>query len=116
MKLYNFDRLIGKYSVNFTLITTTEGTYVSGKYVEGKQTETACRGAIVPISDSKVYQSGGMLTAKDRRLYMKTQIDKSLTGAKVKFKGDIYKIEQETNYDDYADAYVYTLKWVSSFD
>ena len=111
-KLYNFTRLITKYSNPFTLVTLSGGGYVGGKYVEGTETETTLTGAIVPVSDSKIYQSGGVLTQKDRQLYMKTPISNSLTGAKVKYKGNEYNIEQETNYEDYADAYVYTLRWV----
>lgn len=111
-KLYNFDRLIDKYSVDFTLITISGGSYVGGKYVGSTETETLCRGAIDPISDSKIYQSGGVLTTKDRQLYMRTPIEKSLTDSKIRFKGNVYKIEQDTNYDDYANAYIYMLKWV----
>ena len=111
-KLYNFDRLIDKYSVDFTLVSVSEGSYVGGKYVEGTKTETLCRGAVVPVSDSKIYQSGGVITAKDRQLYMKKPVEKSLTGSKIKFRGNVYKIEQETNYDDYANVCIYMLKWV----
>lgn len=111
-KLYNFNRLIDKYSVDFTFISTSEGSYIGGKYVEGEKAETTYRGAIVPISDSKIYQSGGVLTTKDRQLYMKVPVEKALTNAKIKFKGNVYKIEQETNFDDYSNAYIYLLKWV----
>ena len=111
-KLYNFKRLIEKYSVDFTLVSISEGSYVGGKYVEGIKTETQCRGAIVPISDSKIYQSGGALTIKDRQLFMKSPIEQSLTNSKIRYKGNVYKIEHETNHEDYADAYIYTLKWV----
>lgn len=111
-KLYDFKRLITKYSVPFTLISTSEGAYVDGKYVEGTRTETALTGAIVPYSDSKIYQSGGFLTQKDRELYMKTPITAPLKAAKVSYKGDIYNIESNRDYGDYADAYIYSLKWV----
>lgn len=116
MKLYSFDNLINKYSVNFTFTTYSEGSYVGGKYVEGEATEVACRGAIVPYADSKIYQSGGTITKKDRQLIMRTVIPFSLKGAKVRYKGDEYSIEQSTDFDDYADVYIYALKWVSRFD
>lgn len=111
-KLYNFTRLITKYSVQFTLISVSEGGYVGGKYVSGGEVEMPLTGAIVPYPDSKIYQSGGYLTQKDRQLYMKTPISSPLKGAKVEYKGDIYNIEQNTDYGDYADAYIYALKWV----
>lgn len=114
MKLYNFDRLIDKYSVDFMLITASEGGYVSGRYVEGERTETAYRGAIFPISDGKVYQSGGTYTTKDRQLIMRTPIEKPLTNAKVVFKGNEYSIERSKDFGDYANVYNYDMKWVSA--
>jgi len=112
LKLYNFNRLIDKYSVEFTLVVASEGHYDGGEYVKGAEVETACKGAIVPISDSKIYQSGGTLTTKDRQLFMRVPINQPLKTVKVRFKGSAYSIEQETNFDDYSDAYIYLLKWV----
>ena len=112
-KLYNFKRLIDKYSQTFTLITEdTEGSYVGGKYVKGRESSAAMTGAIVPVSDSKVYQSGGTLTSKDRQLFMKSPITNPLPKSKVQYKGNTYSIEQGTVFEDYADAHVYVLKWV----
>lgn len=115
-KLYDFRRLIEKYSVDFLLVTEESGGYYGGKPVAGTETVTERRGAIVPISDKKIYQSGGTLTDKDRQLFMKTPIDESLEKCSVKYKWCKYSIEQETNFDDYADAYIYILKWVKNFD
>lgn len=111
-KLYNFNRLIEKYSVDFTLVTFSEGGYVGNEYVKGEEVQTPCRGAIAPMPNSKIYQSGGTLTTKDRQLFMRTPFEKPLTNAKVLFKGNTYNIEQSTDYGDYADAYIYNLKWV----
>lgn len=115
-KLYNFVRLINKYSVDFEFVAVAKGNYISGKYVEGEETVTACRGAIVPMAERKIYQSGGTYTQKDRDLYMHTPLPDDFQTGKVRYKGNEYSIEQETNYEDYADAYVYNLKWVKSFD
>lgn len=111
-KLYNFDRLIDKYSVDFTLVSIAEGSYIGGKYVGDVSTETACREAIVPMPDNKIYQSGGAITTQDRLLIMRSPITEPLKNAKVRYKGNTYKIEQSTDYSDYADVYIYTLKWV----
>lgn len=119
MILNGFDNLIDEYSVDFTLLTYSEdskGSFVGGKYVEGEATEIACRGAVLPYADSKIYQSGGTITTKDRQLIMRTAIPFSLKGAKVKYKGDVYSIEQSTDYGDYASVYIYALKWVERFD
>lgn len=116
MKLYNFARLIKKYSVSFHFVVKAEGHYDSGKWVPGEEIMQPATGAIVPMSDSKIRQSGGVYTSKDRELYMMQPIPLALQSAKVCYKGNLYSIESETNFEDYADVAVYSLKWVSLFD
>lgn len=116
MKLYNFSRLIRKYSVRFHFVVKTEGHYDSGKWVEGEPIMQEATGAIVPMDERKIRQSGGVYTSKDRELYMMQPIPLALQSANVCYKGNLYSIESETNFEDYADVAVYTLKWVSLFD
>lgn len=112
MKLYNFKRLILKYGVTFCL-HRTQGGYISGRWEEGGEAVTQMKGAIVPISDKKVYDSGGTYTARDRELYLSQPLRAPLDQYKVVYKGNAYKVEQGRNYEDYADAAVYMLKWIS---
>lgn len=113
MKLYNFKRLIKKYSVTFTLRKESEGEYVSGKWVVGEPDEKTMQGAIVPMSDRKIYGSGGTYTEQDRELYVSTPLQGDLSAFKVIYNQNIYAVEYGRNFEDYADAAVYTLKWVS---
>lgn len=115
-KLYNFTRLINKYSNTFELITESDGVYVNGVWQAGLSTIKPMRGAIIPMSDGKIYQSGGTLTKSDRNLYTIEPIPNPLNNQKVRYKGKTYSVEEETDYSDYADAYVYVLKRVESFD
>lgn len=115
-KIYDFSRLIDKYGVTFEMVTKAKGEYSGGVYKEGKETVTPVRGAIIPLSESKIYRSGGSLTSKDRQLYYKGKFVDALRGATVRYKGSEYAVETETDYQDYADFCVYTLRWVSSFD
>ena len=112
MKLYNFKRLVRKYSVTFELITHEAGTYKDGRYVETESVTASKTGAIVPLSQRKIYQSGGTLSTTDRQLYMLERITEPLNNATVKYKGKTYKIEEDTDYTDYSDVSVYVLKWV----
>lgn len=116
MKLYNFTRLIKKYKCNFTVVTQTGGTYEGGIYVPENKTETEMIGAIVPLGENKIYQSGGSYTTQDRNLYMFKQIPKPLLSGKVIYKGNIYSIEENTDYSEYCDAFIYTLRRVSALD
>lgn len=112
MKLYNFSRLIHKYSVVFCL-HRTQGGYVAGKWEEGGETVKEMRGAIVPISERKIYDSGGTYTTQDRELYLTEPLKGPLSEYQVLYKGNTYAVEEQRNFEDYADVAVYALKYVS---
>ena len=115
-KLFDFTRLIDKYSNDIVVSIPTKGDYVNGIYKAGEPTVINARGAILPLSERKIYQSGGSLTQSDRQLVTKSPIANALQGATVKKGDETYKVEDETPYSDFADMYSYTLKRVSSFD
>ena len=112
MKLYNFARLIRKYSVEFCL-HRTQGGFVGGKWEQGGELVKRMRGAIVPTGDRKNYGSGGTHTTEDRELYLLEPLKAPLSEFRVVYKGNAYAIEEGRNFEDYADVVVYTLKWVS---
>lgn len=116
MKMYNFAGLITKYGVNFEIKRTKGGEYIGGRWQEGETETKAGFGAIIPLAERKIYQSGGSYTAKDRQLYMFEPLEGALKNIKVCYKGNIYSVEQETDYSDYSDVFVYLLKYVSLFD
>lgn len=116
MKLYNFKRLIRRYSVDFTLCQEQEGKYVSGKWEEGKSIKTPMRGAIVPMTERKIYDSGGTYTAQDRELYLTAPLDRPLSALKIIHDLNVYHVEEAKDFSDYADVAIYVLKWVSKND
>lgn len=116
MKLYNFTRLITKYAVPFIVETDTVGSYDSGIYKPGAAETHDYTGAIVPMSERKQYQSGGTYTSQDRELYMFERIPEALRRGRVVYGNNVYNIESETAYTEYADVYVYTLRRVSADD
>ena len=113
MKLYNFTRLIQKYSLDFTVHQKKGGEYVAGKWVDGEPVVTPMRGAVVPLSEKKIYDSGGTYTTQDRELYLTRRLDGDLSALTVCFKGNTYAVEESRNFEDYADVAVYVLKWIS---
>lgn len=124
-KLYNFRRIIAKYSVSFTLIIHDGGGYVGGKWVDGEAIKIEKRGAIVPVSasgsansnaDAQAQHPGGSYITGVRRLYMADPIKEALNGARVEYKGQGYHIKEDTDFGDYADAYIYTIRRVDLFD
>lgn len=112
MKLYDFSRLIRKYSVSFCL-HRTQGQYVAGKWEQGGEIVKEMRGAIVPLSDAKIYQSGGTYDKNDRELYMMEPLPEPLSEWKLHYKGKVYTIETGRDFADYADVAIYNLKAVS---
>lgn len=116
MAYYNFARLIQKYSSTFTLITTAEGSYNDmGDYVAGETAEQELTGAIMDVSESKVYRSNGNLTSKDKTLYMFNEVQ-NLVGAYIVHNGNKYRVERELENAKFTDVFEYTLKYVSAFN
>lgn len=113
MKLYNFKRLIEKYATSFQLIRESGGKYVGGKWEAGEKMTEERRGAIIPMSDAKIYGSGGTYTTKDRELFLTKPLSEPLSEYRVIHKGDEYAIESGKNFEDFADVAVYTLKYQS---
>ena len=113
MERYNFVDLIRRHSVPFEVITYTEGGYdARGKYQQGTETISNHFGAILPMTDSKIYESGGTYTTKDRTLYMSTPLPQPMKNLKVRYDGMTYKVESTQDFSDYSHAYIYTLKWI----
>lgn len=117
MAYFDFSRLIGKYSREFTAITRTKGSYDNkGKFQEGKKTSQTLTGAIIGFKESKIFRSSGTLTAKDKHLFMLEPISGALKGAEIIFEGEKFNIDAETENAKFTGVYAYVLKYVSAFD
>ena len=105
MERYNFVDLIRRHSVPFEVLTYTEGGYdARGKYQQGTETISNHFGAILPMTDSKIYESGGTYTTKDRTLYMSTPLPQPMKNLKVRYDGMTYKVESTQDFSDYSHA------------
>uniref|UniRef100_UPI0040576408 hypothetical protein n=1 Tax=Acetatifactor sp. TaxID=1872090 RepID=UPI0040576408 len=115
MKLYHFSRLIKKYAVQCQLINTTEGSWKAGEWVEGETTTTDIRGAIVPLSEKRINNSGGAYTQGDCEFITTKPLELN-SDTFILYKDKKYKIQENTDYSDYADFYNYIARRVSAFD
>ena len=118
MAYFNFQRLIQKYSREFTVILKGERTLnAAGDYVRGASTEITLYGAIIGYSESKQHRSEGTLTANDKALHMLEPIENALIGATVIFDGEEYRIETQKGKSNavFTGVYSYTLKYLSAF-
>lgn len=118
MQRFNFNRLINKNICDFTLKQPQEGSYVGGQYQSGGFTEKTLSGAIMSMTATKLYQSGGYLTKQDKRLYTLEPIEGSLDGCKVIYNNKEYSIEEDSQNGNerFTGVSSYILRWVSSFD
>ncbi|WP_239984874.1 hypothetical protein [Sporolactobacillus pectinivorans] len=109
MALYKFKRLIDKYNVGFKLMIDdpNAGHYDGGEWVPDDPAEIDGHGAIVPLPQSLIYQSGGTLTQFDRTLYTDMMIP---LRSKVNYGEAHYTVVSKTPYSDYADFDQYVLK------
>ena len=123
MQYYHFERLIKKYSSEFTAIIPAQGSYSDdGEYVKGKEKKISLYGAILDISERKLYNSinginarGGTLTTKDKQLYMTDELTENLVGAKVIYNGNVYNVESEVEDFKFTGFCSYNLTYVSAF-
>ena len=117
MRYFHFDNLIDKYSVDFTVISQSQGYYDDmGEWQAGTRLEIPKKGAIIGVSATKMYRAEGMLTAQDKELFMKESIGCDFDKAHVIYAGNKYKVESQPNDNsEFTGVFGYVLKYVSAF-
>lgn len=117
MKYFSFERLIKKYSSEFTAyIPHSDGGYAdNGEYVKATVTEMNLTGAILSLSEAKLLRAEGNLTSNDRVLFMLTSLDFPLEGAFIVYKDKKYYIESGLENSEFTGVWQYNLKYVSAF-
>lgn len=115
MKLYNFARLIKKYAVDCQLVTFEDGRWIAGEWEQGEKSETDIKGAVVPITEKRIQNSGGTYKQGDCE-FITTQPIMITGNTYLVVHGKKYKLEDSTDYSDYADFNTYVARRVSAFD
>ena len=115
MILYNFARLVKKYTVSCQLVSVPEGKWVAGEWVAGEPTISCITGAIVPMSEKRINNSGGSYKQGDCEFITTTPLELN-SDTFILYKDKKYKLEDSTDYSDYADFYTYVARRVSAFD
>lgn len=110
---FDFVSLINKYITSFKVVLGSNVEYDSmGEEIHTEE-EKELSGAIISISDSKIYQSAGTLTSADKYLFMFEKLPIMTT--KVIYKDKVYKIENQVENAEFTGVYQYTLKYISAF-
>lgn len=115
MSLYNFTRLIKKYSTDVTFILgSTEGYWNDdGEFVSGEPVTEDRNCAVIPFDMRTIAQLGGVVTQSDRQVYSITPFKHD---DKFEHQGMKYKIDTSIDFTPFGDFYRYVAKGVSSFD
>ena len=116
-QMFDVSRLIKKYSIPCSLETaSSDGQYVGGEWIPGTPAPAAeVKGALIPMKDRKIYQSGGTYTESDREFLTLEKIPLEPTGY-LTYQGVRYQVQENTDYSGYAGFYAYNLKRVGAFD
>lgn len=109
--MYDFKRLIKKYSITKPSLKVTSGGFhdykKGGVWVEGEVAYAEFEGAVLPLGEKLIYDNSGY-TTEDRKLYTYADITDNQT---VKFKGHEYTTMEHKGYEDYdANLKVFILK------
>lgn len=99
--MYNFEKLIARYTkTKPSLKTTTEGYYdysKGGVWVEGETIFKEFEGAVLPLGENLIFDNSGY-TTDDRKLYTYEDIKENET---IKFKDREYTTMEYKGYEDY---------------
>lgn len=122
-KIYSFTRLIDKYTIPFSVETFIDhgnkDLYddLGNKISSDVSVKEIAKGALIPPSNSEIYESGGRITRSDRMLYMKLDgypdgITLFAPKTRVVQRGFTYFVEGDANFEDFGDFHRYVLKGV----
>ena len=114
-RLYNFKRLVEKYSVPCQLVTGQQPGYYDedGKWHDPQDVTCDTKAAILPVPERTLYESGGRYTAADRLVI---SLEAYPMHSHIVYRGNKYRIEEMTDFTEYADFNQYLAKWVSAVD
>ena len=115
MQIYHFKRLIDKYSVSCKLVTLNAGKWVAGEWETGETLTEEIKGAVVPISEKRIQNNGGSYKQGDCEFITTQKVDTNKE-VYIIHNDKKYKLEDSTDYSDYADFNIYVARRVSAFD
>lgn len=114
VKQFLFADFINEFKTEFLLHEKQE---VSGYYNDDgdwvppktKDVPTKKYGIILPLSEDDLkYAENGVYTTKEKKLYTTFPVEE---GSKITYKNDDYTVQSFKDYSDYADVYIYIMRW-----
>lgn len=110
-KQFQFADFVEEFSVPIIAKTVgSDGYYDDGEWVPPIPAEDLNLVAIVlPLSEDDLkYVESGSYTVKEKKLYVTKEL---AVGQKIEYKSDLYEIGAFKDYSEYADVYIYLMRW-----
>lgn len=103
-------RLPARYIKSFEKWVELTGEYnpSTGLYEDAEGGWVATKGIILPLSRDELRRSeSGMYTVHDRKVLIEQPEDPLIHGQKIRYKGNVYVIDGEQDYSDYAGVSIH---------
>lgn len=109
-KQFEFADFVEEFKVPFIVIKQTEGHWTDGgEWVPGGTETVPMEGIVLPLSEDDLqYTEAGTYSVKDKKIYTTQALE---MGQEIDFKGDKYTVQNFKDYTDYADVYIYYMRW-----
>lgn len=110
-KQFEFSDFVDEFKVPFFILENSSGgDWEDGDWVPNARTsETAHEGIVLPLSEDDLkYAENGRYSVKEKKLYTTFPI---VEGTQIRYKNDIYTVQSLKDYSEYADVYIYFMRW-----
>jgi hypothetical protein len=115
LELFEFKEMIDDYGISLTYHppSAEKGWKENGDPIEGTPVDPVqIIGVLLPLSDDELrYVDQGTYTTKDRKIITTSELK---FGQTVDYKGISYTVQNEKDYTDYSDVYIYYARWAGN--
>ncbi len=116
MQIFNFTRLVNKYSKKITVITLSKDKFDSkGDLIKGEEKQTVMQGAVIRHRTSKIYNSNGVLTDDDYALYLTEKPKFDLIGSIIVVDNQKFKVQSKLDNSEFTGVWSFNIRYVSAF-
>lgn len=109
-KPFEFADFVDEFRVPLLYLDHQEGFWNDeGDYVEEQELPRPMSGIVLPLSDDDLrYAEAGTFSKREKKVYTTIPLQE---GRQVEYNGDRYTIQSFRDYSEYADVYIYLMRW-----
>lgn len=109
-KQFEFADFVEEFKVPFISFKQVEGHWKDGgEWVESTFETYPMEGIVLPLSEDDLqYAEAGTYSVKDKKIYTTQALE---MGQEIEYKNDRYTVQNFKDYTDYADVYIYFMRF-----